>query len=80
MRVDVENGKYTFITKPNDYRIFVLRYGKDWLIIESGSNAISGLMNEVEELSNKLDKMKALAQNSLKNLNEIIQMGSTNKW
>lgn len=53
--IDVYNdGKYKFIIKEDDWRIHVLRYGEPWMIIEEGHNAIALLMQEVEELREKV--------------------------
>lgn len=47
-QVQVDGGKYTFVKFRDDWRVRVLRYGEEWLTIESGSNAVSALMAEVE--------------------------------
>lgn len=43
-RIDVEDGKYTFVLKSNDYRVHVLRGGEPWHIIEQGCNAVWALV------------------------------------
>lgn len=46
--VSVENGKYTFISEPGDYRIKALRHGEEWLTFEQGSKALLAMMYELE--------------------------------
>ena len=50
------DGKYTFISEPNDYRIFVLRYGEPWLAIEHGSRAVDALLFEFAQLRRIVDR------------------------
>lgn len=54
LSISVENGKYTFQTAKDDYRIHVLRYGEPWLVIDEGSKAVLALMQAVRALEEKL--------------------------
>ena len=49
LTVTVADGKYTFKTVPDDYRIHVLRHGEPWIILDVGHKAILALMQEVEK-------------------------------
>lgn len=60
MKIPVYNGKYTFVKPDDDYRVHVLRYGEEWLTIESGSNAIVALLGEYEELKEKVKRLEGL--------------------
>lgn len=51
LTISVSDGKYTFISYNDDWRIHCLRYGEPWMIFEEGHKAISGLMHMVEELT-----------------------------
>lgn len=53
--ISLENGKYTFISYENDYRVHCLRYGKPWHIYEMGNRALDALMSEVEKMKTELD-------------------------
>lgn len=57
-KVEVNDKKYTFIVPEGDWRVHVLRYGEEWLVIEQGHNAVLALMMEVEELREELDKLR----------------------
>ena len=58
--VTVDGGKYTFQQPMDDWKIHVLRHGEPWLIIESGSNAISSLLEEIRELREKTEPPEPL--------------------
>lgn len=49
-KIAVEDGKYTFVFGPDDYRVHVLRFGEPWMVIERGGKAVLALMHRVEEL------------------------------
>jgi len=49
LSIPVSDGKYTFISYVDDWRIHCLRYGEPWMIFEKGHKAISSLMHELEE-------------------------------
>lgn len=54
-RISIENGKYTAFIPAGDYRIHVLRYGEEWLVIEQGSNPIASMMSEIVESRELID-------------------------
>lgn len=47
MRIDVENGKYTFVVENGE--VSLLRHGEPWLRIWVAVKAIIALMGELEE-------------------------------
>lgn len=47
-RVDVDGGKYTFISDPGEWRIRVLRYSEEWLEISQGAAAIHAMACELD--------------------------------
>jgi len=61
MKIKVQDGKYTFLTSENDYRVFILRHGEDWHVIEAGCNAVAALMRRVEELEKQVETLGCTA-------------------
>lgn len=49
LSITLSEGKYTFISYVDDYRIHCLRYGEPWMIFTQGHKAISSLMHELEK-------------------------------
>ena len=45
-KITVSEGKYTFITYKDDYRVHCLRYGEPWMIFTEGHKALSALISE----------------------------------
>lgn len=54
MKIEVADGKYTFVKNVDDWRVQVLRYGEDWITIENGHNAIVALMLQLEDYKKRL--------------------------
>ncbi len=57
-KIRVSDGKYEFQMFGDDYRIYVLRYGEPWLIIEQGHKAISSLVLEALSLGNIVSRLE----------------------
>lgn len=53
LSIPVEGGKYTFIVPKEDWRVFILRSGKPWLMVEKGHKALTSLLFEMSELLSK---------------------------
>ena len=49
LRVDVADGKYTFIYSQHDWRIHIHRHGEPWIVLEQGHKAILPLMQELDD-------------------------------
>lgn len=60
LRISVDDGKYTFVTPEDNRGIDVLRYGRAWVNIEKGSNAVMALMFKVEELEKENKRLNAI--------------------
>jgi hypothetical protein len=58
-RIDVDDGKYTFILKPGEYRVHVLRHGEPWLVVEQGSKAIWSLVAELIDATALVEVVRA---------------------
>lgn len=58
LKIVVADGKYTFITYKNDYKIYVQRYDEDWLIIEEGHKAISALLYEFDYMKSEIEAIE----------------------
>lgn len=48
MKINVDDGKYTFQTAEDGCGVDVLRYGKPWIESATGSNAIHAMMYELD--------------------------------
>ena len=66
--IEVQDGKYRFYMKENDWRIHVQREEQDWEVVEAGSRAVLALMidlakerKKVEELEGQLEEKMHLA-------------------
>lgn len=49
IRVPADNGKFTFVLKPGNPYVEVLRHGEPWLVIEQGCNAVWSLVYEMND-------------------------------
>lgn len=58
MQVDVENGKYSFVTMSDDWRIHVWRFGEPWVIIDLAPKAIIVMMGELERAREEISLLK----------------------
>ena len=61
MKIEVQDGKYTFVKEPEYWRVQILRYGQPWHTIELGSRAIFALMHRVEELEKQVETLGCTA-------------------
>lgn len=57
--ISVYEGKYRFYLKPDDYRVFVQRYGEDWFVFDKGGRAVLALMQEIEELRQQVKELRS---------------------
>jgi hypothetical protein len=58
-RIDVDDGKYTFILKAGEYRVHVLRHNEPWLVIEQGTNAVWSLVAELIDAKAIIEVVRA---------------------
>lgn len=60
-RVDVDGGKYTFVSSSGDYRVAILRHGKPWHLQDAAGNAIHAMMCELDAARLVVAEARALA-------------------
>ena len=54
--VSVMDGKYTFLTLKDCWKVYVLRYNEPWLVIEAGHNAVAACFRELEQAREALSE------------------------
>jgi len=59
MKLDIENGKYTFIQRP-DGGCEALRYGEPWRDLV-GDSLVLCMAQEIERLREKIDELDRIA-------------------
>jgi RNase adaptor protein for sRNA GlmZ degradation len=64
-RVEVENGKYTFVVPSNDHRVHILRHGEPWYTPENGqpSHALHAIMCELDAARVVIQAARELVRN-----------------
>ena len=63
-RVSVDNGKYTFVLRPTDSKVDVLRDGKPWVTILRPWNALHSALCELDAARVVLEAAFALGDDA----------------
>lgn len=65
MKINVNDGKYTFQTAEDGCSVDVLRYGKPWIESATGSNALHAMMCELDAARLVLDAVRKATEESI---------------
>src|SRR5262244_990570 len=61
-RVDVDGGKYTFVSSSGDYRVAILRHGEPWHLQDQASSAVHAMMCELDAARLVVAQARALVE------------------